>query len=93
MTGRPSTAPWSISKGLGDSLRLPRGPFRACLAQHATRAEIDADAASAARTGATATPSFYIEGGLLEGAAPYPAFKQLLDSIYTAKTARPPAGR
>lgn len=79
--------PQPYLRGLGDSLHLPREAFRSCLVNHDTRAEIDADAASAARSGATATPSFYIEGGLLEGAAPYPAFKQLLDSVYTAKTA------
>jgi protein-disulfide isomerase len=38
------------------------------------------------RSGANSTPTFYIEGGLLEGAQPAPVFRQVLDSIYAAKT-------
>lgn len=72
--------------GLGDSLRLSKAALVNCVSSHATRPDIDADAASSARAGAHATPSFYIEGGLMQGAAPYPEFKTVLDSIYTAKT-------
>ena len=38
------------------------------------------------RTGATGTPAFHIEGGLLPGAYPMPIFRQILDSIYAVKT-------
>ena len=34
------------------------------------------------------TTTFYIEGGLLEGAAPVTVFRAVLDSIYRAKTGR-----
>lgn len=59
----------------------------ACLKAPATRAEVEKDAQLAARTGARSTPSFYIEGGLLEG-APYTAepMARLLDSVYAART-------
>src|SRR5713226_288973 len=38
-------------------------------------------------SGATSTPTFYIEGALLEGAAPVSVFRAVLDSIYQSKTA------
>jgi len=82
-------APLPYLLGLGDSLHLSKSTLSTCVESHATRAAIDADAASSTRAGAHATPTFYIEGGLLEGAAPYTEFKRLLDSIYTAKTAHP----
>jgi len=75
--------------GLGDSLHLSKSSFTTCVQTHATRAAIDADAEGAVRAGAHATPTFYIEGGLLEGAAPYSEFRNILDSIYTAKTRHP----
>lgn len=80
-------APLPYLYGLGDSLHLSRTELQSCVESHATRPAIDADAAGAARAGARATPTFYIEGGLLEGAAPYPEFRTILDSIYAAKTA------
>lgn len=83
-------APVPYLLGLGDSLHLSRSALNTCVQTHATRAAIDADAASATRAGAHATPTFYIEGGLLEGAAPYSEFRNILDSIYTAKTAAHP---
>lgn len=84
-------APLPYLLGLGDSLHLSRDALTSCVQSHATRAAIEADAASSTRAGAHATPTFYIEGGLLEGAAPYDQFKSILDSIYAAKTTH--AGR
>jgi protein-disulfide isomerase len=79
-------APVPYLLGLGDSVHLSRAALTSCVQTHATRAAIDADAASSNRAGAHVTPTFYIEGGLLEGAAPYPEFRTILDSIYAAKT-------
>src|SRR5438093_2798190 len=64
-----------------------RAKLLACLQAGEARKEVELDAQRAARTGARATPSFYIEGGLLEG-APYTPdpMRRLLDSIYTART-------
>jgi protein-disulfide isomerase len=58
-----------------------------CLAGGSARKEVELDAQRAARSGAHATPSFYIEGGLLEG-APYTPdpMRHLLDSIYAVRT-------
>ena len=66
---------------------VDRTKLRACLAAGSARQEVDADAQRALRSGARATPSFYIEGGLLEG-APYTPdpMRHLLDSIYAVRT-------
>jgi protein-disulfide isomerase len=73
---------------LGDSAGADRAQLARCVASRATEPEIRADAERAARAGAKSTPTFYIEGGLLEGAAPVEVFRQVLDSIYQSKTAR-----
>jgi predicted DsbA family dithiol-disulfide isomerase len=54
----------------------------------ASAADVRADAERARRAGAASTPTFYIEGGLLEGAAPVTVFRAVLDSIYQSKTSR-----
>ena len=73
-----------------DSAGLDRTAFQQCLRSGATRDEIEQDAVGAVRSGATSTPTFYIEGGLLEGAVPATVFRQVLDSILTAKRAAKP---
>jgi protein-disulfide isomerase len=69
---------------------VDRTKLLACLADGSVRKEVELDAQRAARSGAHATPSFYIEGGLLEG-APYTPdpMRHLLDSIYTVRTRVP----
>ncbi len=75
---------------LGDSGGLDHARLAQCVRSKATEPEITADAARAARAGANRTPTFYVEGGLLEGAAPVEVFRQVLDSIYRGKTASRP---
>lgn len=84
-------APRPYFLALGDTLRLERGQFADCLVSAAAAREVEADGRRAERAGARSTPTFYIEGGLLEGAAPVAVFRTVLDSIYGSKTApRPP---
>ncbi|HZN98667.1 MAG TPA: thioredoxin domain-containing protein [Gemmatimonadales bacterium] len=73
---------------LADSAGLSKKTLLACLESPETRSNVKADAEGAARAGATSTPSFYIEGGLLEGAQPIAVFKQILDSVYLVKQGR-----
>ncbi len=76
---------------LGDSAGLRRGRLASCLASPDAASDVAADAERAVRAGARSTPTFYIEGALLEGAAPLAVFRTVLDSIYRSKTApRPP---
>src|SRR5205085_1720519 len=78
----------AFALGLGDSAQLDRAALARCLVAKATASEVDADAARARRAGAVSTPTFYVEGGLLEGAAPVTVFRAVLDSIYRTKTGR-----
>jgi len=80
--------PEAFLLALGDSARLDHAALTRCLAAKATASEVDADAARARRAGAVSTPTFYVEGGLLEGAAPVTVFRAVLDSIYRTKTGR-----
>ena len=84
---QPEPGPYLVA--LGDSAGLDRAQLLECLTTQATRPEVEADAQRAVRAGARSTPTFYIEGGLLEGAAPVEVFRQVLDSIYRSKIGRP----
>jgi len=85
----PRREPGPYLVALGDSAGLDRAHLLECLTTAATRPEVEADARRAAQAGARSTPTFYIEGGLLEGAAPVEVFRQVLDSIYQSKAGRP----
>jgi protein-disulfide isomerase len=70
---------------LADSAKISKPDLLACVKSPATNEAVRADAEGASRAGATSTPAFYIEGGLLVGAQPLDLFRQVLDSIYAAK--------
>lgn len=72
---------------LADSAGLNRTPLAQCVASGAGRAAVEADIAVAARAGAQSTPTFYLEGGLVDGDAPVAVFRELLDSVYRSKVA------
>ena len=78
--------PGSYFLALGDSAGADRGQLQECLHTKAMRPLVEADYDGSRRTGATSTPTFYIEGELIVGAQPYSVFKQVLDSIIKAKT-------
>jgi protein-disulfide isomerase len=77
-------APYFLS--LGDSARANRAELQACLVAKATRPLVQSDFEGAVRSGATSTPTFYIEGGLLVGSQPIEVFRSALDSIIRART-------
>jgi protein-disulfide isomerase len=72
---------------LADSAHITRSTILPCLTNHETRDLVQSDAEGAARIGVRSTPTFIIEGGLLQGAEPASVFKPILDSIYKLKTA------
>lgn len=76
---------------LAEEAGVDRARFVGCAAGDVARREVLDDAARSLRTGARSTPSFYIEGGLVRGAAPIAVFRHVLDSIYRSK--RPPGSR
>jgi protein-disulfide isomerase len=73
---------------LADSAGLSKKSLLACLQDPEIRKNLQAEAEGAERAGATSTPTFYIEGGLMEGALPLQVFQQILDSVYGVKTGR-----
>ena len=71
---------------LADSAGLSKQAVLTCLEAPEILQAVQADAEGAARSGAGSTPTFYIEGGLLEGAVPLSVFRKVLDSVYAVKT-------
>ena len=86
----PLKEPAAFFVSLADSARIEKPALLECVRAPATRAEVRAEAEGSERSGATSTPSFYIEGGLLAGAHPVEVFRQVLDSIYRERTAGAP---
>ena len=72
---------------LADSAGVNHARLTDCLTSRATLPEIEADIKAAHRAGAQITPTFFIEGGLIDGAAPLAVFREVLDSVYRSKTA------
>jgi len=77
-------APYFLT--LADSVHGSRGELQVCLTTKATRSLVEADVDGSRRSGATSTPTFYIEGTLIVGSQPFSLFKQVLDSIVAVKT-------
>ena len=73
---------------LADSAGLSKQAVLTCLEAPEILQAVQADAEGAARSGAASTPTFYIEGGLLEGAVPLSVFRKVLDSVYEVKTGK-----
>lgn len=67
------------------ALGLKQDAMLACLSSGAGAATVKDDVAGAERSGARSTPTFYIEGGLMDGAQPIEIFRRVLDSVYKAK--------
>ncbi len=86
----PLKQPGAFFLTLADSAKISRPALLACVQAKATRETVRQEAQGAERSGASSTPSFYIEGGLLAGAQPLPVFRHVLDSIIRLKT-RPQA--
>jgi len=81
------TDPQAYLIALADSAGASHARLAPCVTSGATRPGVESDREAANRAGAMATPTFYIEGGLIDGAAPIEAFREVLDSIYRIKTA------
>jgi len=87
-TWAPLKEPGPFFVSLADSAGLAKPALLSCLESPETLNSVRADAEGAARSGATSTPTFYIEGGLLEGALPIEVFRQVLDSVYRVKSGK-----
>lgn len=86
----PLKNPAAFLISLADSLRLPKPKITTCLDKAETREEVRKDSEGAAKTGATSTPTFYVEGGMMSGAWPMEVWRPILDSVYKVKTTKKP---
>jgi len=78
--------PGAYFLSLADSIHANRSQLQECLRTKATRPVVAADFEGSRRSGASSTPTFYVEGELIVGAQPYGLFKSVLDSIIKAKS-------
>jgi len=62
-------------------LGIPVGAFAQCLDGGRFRSLVEADVEQGRRLGVSGTPTFFINGVRLEGAAPFEAFKQVIDMV------------
>ncbi len=67
------------------SAGLDQQTFNDCLASGKYAARIQQDAKDARAAGVSATPSFLINGKLLEGALPFAAFQQMIEAALQGK--------
>lgn len=87
-TWAPLKEPGPFLVTLADSAGISKPTMLTCLSSPATEGEVRSEAEGAERSGASSTPSFYIEGGLLAGAQPVGVFRQVLDSVVAARGRR-----
>ena len=71
---------------LAESVDLDRETLQQCIDAGAARAIVAGDVRLAVQNQLRSTPTFIIEGGVLQGAAPIDDWRSILDSIYAAKT-------
>lgn len=60
-------------------LGIPADRFARCLDDGRSRAQVEADVEQGRQLGVSGTPTFFINGLRLAGAAPYEAFKEVID--------------
>lgn len=65
---------------LADQLKLDHVAFENCLRQGRYTTEVAKDFGAGMNAGVTGTPTFFINGRMLEGAHPFDDFKQLIDA-------------
>ena len=59
---------------------VPRDPFVKCLDSGRFRSLVERDVQEGQRVGIRSTPTFFVNGQPLVGAAPYETFKELIDN-------------
>jgi protein-disulfide isomerase len=68
------------------SLQLDGERFDACLESGKFKAAIDSDMQGAEKAGVSATPAFFVNGVMVEGAQPIAAFEKIIDAERRAGT-------
>ena len=71
---RPSLDKYAQEVGLN------MAKYKAAMEQHLYNSKIESDSKRGTAVGANGTPTFFINGQLLSGAQPFPAFKSVIDA-------------
>ncbi len=66
-------------KKWAQEIGLDMNKFNQCLDSEKFKAEVDKDLADGSKAGVNGTPSSFVNGQLIVGAQPYPAFKVIID--------------
>jgi protein-disulfide isomerase len=66
-------------RAIAQDLRLDGPAFASCLGDGRSGARVSEDVAAGREAGVTGTPTFFVNGRLLEGAQPFAAFKRMID--------------
>jgi len=82
----PLADPSAYFSGLAETAELDRAKLQQCLQGGEMRTLIQTEAERNFQAGIRSTPSFVIDGRLLEGAQRIGVWRPILDSIYAAKT-------
>jgi len=85
----PLKNPAAFLLSLADSLKIPRARIAPCLEKGETRELVRSDSEGSVKAGATSTPTFYLEGGILAGAYPPEVWRPILDSVLRIKSRKP----
>ncbi|MCE7937499.1 hypothetical protein DCC79_00890 [bacterium] len=76
----------SLAAGLDVEPAIDAAAFAACLDEGQQTEAVEADLAEATRLGLGATPSFQVQGAILQGALPFEEFKTSLDIVVAGGT-------
>jgi predicted DsbA family dithiol-disulfide isomerase len=69
----------SALQAAADKVGLDRAAFDKCVESREFKAAVDLDMEAAVAAGVTGTPSFFINGRLLDGAQPFEAFRSTIE--------------
>jgi len=79
---------WSKEAG------LDADAFARCIDSNAHAKDVDADVATAATTATSSTPTYFINGRLVQGAVPIPQFREVIeDELARAKATAPASAK
>jgi protein-disulfide isomerase len=85
-TWAPMEDPTPHFRKLGEQLDLDQQAFTQCLNTGETRSIVAGDVQLAIQGRLNSTPSFIVEGGLVQGLVPIEGWRSVLDSIYAVKS-------
>jgi protein-disulfide isomerase len=76
---------WPVFVAIATERGIDAAALRACADSDAVLPLIQADASRAVQAGVQSTPTFLVGSVLLEGAYPFEAMKQVVDSLLAAR--------